>query len=104
MPTPAAVWVIDKLTSGDFKVKYPDNTRNGAPDIVDTLFRATTEELNKAYRPENFQSAPTTKKAKPMKKVYAETDPVVDILNYITKTKGIELTNTQIYLLIEILK
>ena len=33
-----------------------------------------------------------------------EIDPTVDILNYITKTKGIQLTNEQIVLLIEILK
>ena len=26
MPIPAAVWVIDKLTNGDFTVEYPDNT------------------------------------------------------------------------------
>lgn len=82
MATPA--WEIDKLKNGDFEVRYPDNTIDGASQYG-----------------EGFAF---TDKAKPMKKAYAETDPVVDILNYITKTKGIELTNTQIYLLIEILK
>ena len=85
------MWYIDKLTSGDFNVRYPDNTRNGAPE---------SEGL--AYTDKNFPSAPTTAKAKPMSKVYAETDPIVDILDYITKIKGIELTNAQILEIITI--
>jgi len=80
MPTRA--WEIDKLTNGDFEVKYPDNRCNGAPE---------SEGL--AY----------TDRAKPMSKSIEKKNPIVDILDYIQKTKGIELTNTQIYLLIEIL-
>jgi hypothetical protein len=95
MPTPAAVWVLDKLTNGDFKVVYPDNTCDGAPEKV---------------RPMKKSPAPTTAKTDvelehiPGLGMQEKVDPIVDILNYITKTKGIELTNTQIVFLIEILK
>ena len=75
-------WAIDKFNNGDFKVRYPDNSVDGAPE---------SEGL--AY----------TDRAKPMSKSIEKKNPIVDILDYITKTKGIELTNTQIYLLIEIL-
>ena len=60
------MWYIDKLTSGDFNVRYPDNTCDGAPE---------SEGL--AY----------TDRTKPMTK---NTDNcTADILDYITKTKGI---------------
>ena len=67
-------WVINKFKNGDFKVEYPDNTKDGAPDefytnqdrtAADVLFNSTVEELNKAYTQENFSPAPTTEKNEP---------------------------------------
>ena len=85
-------WVIEKRENGDFGVKYPDNTCDGAPERV---------------RPMKKSPAPTTAKTDvklehiPGLGMQEKANPMVDILNYITTR--ITLTNKQIIRLIEVL-
>ena len=68
-------WIVHKLKNGDFKVKYPDNTIDGASDYDVWENEATSlypYEEGFAFTDKNLSSAPTTAKAKPMKKVYAD--------------------------------
>ena len=88
-------WVIDKLTSGDFKMKYPDNTCDGAPIEKDSWSEGF------AFTDKTLSSAPTTTKVRPMHHQEEDDDDIVDILDFISLR--IHLTNKQIVRLIEIL-
>ena len=73
---------------------YPDNTRDGA--LTEGACRSPKPMTDFRIKPQKSPPAPTTAKTH-------DDDVVVDILDYITKVKGVFLSNSQLIRIIEIL-
>lgn len=58
-------WIVQKLKNGDFKVEYPDNTKDGARIWEDEATSLYPYGDGFAFTDKNLSSAPTTTKVKP---------------------------------------